>query len=85
VLVDVREVEVRTGDLYLLCSDGLTGMLSDSDIRDSLASGRSLHEICRTLINDSNARGGIDNITVVLLAIEEDGTVVEEDEGEETR
>ncbi|HEV7506535.1 MAG TPA: Stp1/IreP family PP2C-type Ser/Thr phosphatase [Thermoanaerobaculia bacterium] len=72
VLVDVRELEVRTGDLFLLCSDGLTGMLSDADIRDRLSSGRSLHEICRTLINDANARGGIDNVTVVLLSAEED-------------
>jgi protein phosphatase len=79
VLVDVRELEVRPGDLYLLCSDGLTGMLSDGDIRDRLASGRDLHEICRGLVNDSNARGGIDNVTVVLLRIEE------EDEGEETK
>jgi serine/threonine protein phosphatase PrpC len=78
VLVDVREVEVLPGDLFLLCSDGLTGMLSDPDITERLSSGRSLHEICRTLVNDSNARGGIDNVTVVLLAIE-DG----EDEAEE--
>jgi PPM family protein phosphatase len=70
VVVDVREVEVKPGDLYLLCSDGLTAMLSDADIRDRLASGRSLNEICRTLVNDANARGGIDNVTVVLLAIE---------------
>lgn len=83
VLVDVRELEVQSGDLFLLCSDGLTGMLSDSDIRDRLASGRSLHEICRTLINDSNARGGIDNVTVVLLSIEEDGEL--EGGGEATR
>jgi protein phosphatase len=83
VLVDVKEFEVQSGDLFLLCSDGLTGMLSDSDIRDRLASGRSLHEICRTLITDSNARGGIDNVTVVLLSIEEDEG--EEDEGEATR
>jgi protein phosphatase len=72
VLVDVREVVVQPGDLYLLCSDGLTGMLSDADITERLSTGRSLHEICRTLVNDSNARGGIDNVTVVLLEIEED-------------
>ena len=72
VLVDVRELEVRPGDLFLLCSDGLTGMLSDGDIRERLSSGGSLHEICRRLVNDSNARGGIDNVTVVVLAIEED-------------
>jgi PPM family protein phosphatase len=71
VLVDVRELEVRPGDVYLLCSDGLTGMLSDADIRDRLALKGGLHEICRKLVNDSNARGGIDNVTVVVLAIEE--------------
>lgn len=80
VLVDVREVEVQPGDLFLLCSDGLTGMLSDADINERLSSGRTLHEICRTLVNDSNARGGIDNVTVVLLAIEEG---VEEGEEED--
>jgi protein phosphatase len=73
VLVDVREMEVQPGDLFLLCSDGLTGMLSDADIRERLDSGRSLPEICRTLITDSNARGGIDNVTVVLLAIDGEG------------
>ena len=72
VLVDVQELEVKSGDVFLLCSDGLTGMLSDTDIRDRLASGRSLHEICRTLINDANARGGIDNVTVVLLSAEDE-------------
>ena len=71
VLVDVRELEILSGDIYLLCSDGLTGMLSDADINERLSSGRTLHEICRTLVNDSNARGGIDNVTVVLLSVEE--------------
>lgn len=78
VLVDVREIEVRAGDVYLLCSDGLTGMLSDADIRDRLSLNGSLHEICRKLVNDSNARGGIDNVTVVVLAIEEDGEAAAE-------
>ncbi len=71
VMVDVREVQVQPGDLYLLCSDGLTGMLADSEIRDRMASGRSLHEICRSLVNEANARGGLDNVTVVLLSLEE--------------
>jgi serine/threonine protein phosphatase PrpC len=72
VVVDVREVQVQVGDIYLLCSDGLTGMLSDADIRDRLGSGRSLHEICRSLVNEANARGGLDNVTVVLLSVEDD-------------
>jgi len=81
VIVDVREIEVRAGDLYLLCSDGLTTMLGDADIKRRLASGRGLHEICRALVNDANAKGGVDNVTVVLLAIEEeiaDGDGLEE-------
>jgi serine/threonine protein phosphatase PrpC len=77
VVVDVREVQVQAGDIYLLCSDGLTGMLSDADIRDRLGSGRSLHEICRSLVNEANARGGLDNVTVVLLAVEDE----DEDQG----
>jgi protein phosphatase len=78
VVVDVREIEVQPGDLYLLCSDGLTGMLGDADIRERLGGEhrgeerKSLHEICRSLVDEANARGGIDNVTVVLLAIEED-------------
>lgn len=72
VVVDVREVQVQVGDIFLLCSDGLTGMLSDADIRERLGSGRSLHEICRSLVNEANARGGLDNVTVVLLSVEDD-------------
>jgi serine/threonine protein phosphatase PrpC len=71
IVVDVREVQVQPGDLYLLCSDGLTGMLSDGEIRERLGSGHSLHEICRSLVNEANARGGLDNVTVVLLAVED--------------
>jgi protein phosphatase len=71
VVVDLREEAARAGDLYLLCSDGLTGMLSDADIEKRLGSGGTLHAICNGLIGDANARGGIDNVTVVLLAIEE--------------
>ena len=78
VVVDVREVQVQPGDLYLLCSDGLTGMLSDADIRERLGSGRNLHEICRGLVNEANARGGLDNVTVVLLSVEDAGDEDEE-------
>ena len=79
VTPDIYFGNLQSGDLILLASDGLTGMLSDADIRERLSSGRDLHEICRSLVNDSNARGGIDNVTVVLLKIEE------EDDGEDTQ
>jgi serine/threonine protein phosphatase PrpC len=72
IVIDVRELQVQEGDLYLLCSDGLTGMLSDAEIRERLSSGRALQEICRSLVNEANNRGGLDNVTVVLLRVEED-------------
>jgi protein phosphatase len=77
VAVDVREVEVQRGDLYLLCSDGLTTMLSDRDIKERLGAGKPLEETCRRLVADANARGGFDNVTVVLLGIEDEGADTE--------
>jgi protein phosphatase len=72
VSVDVQEVELRKGDLYLVCSDGLTSMLTDAEIRARVASGRPLDEICRQLIADANERGGVDNITVILARVQDD-------------
>lgn len=69
IAVDLREIEVRDGDLYLLCSDGLNTMLSDQDIHDYLAADGSLEEICHRLVDAANERGGLDNITVLVLAI----------------
>lgn len=71
VEVDLQELEVDRGDLFMLCSDGLTTMLSDEDIRRHLEGGGSLEERCQQLVDDANERGGIDNITVVLVAVGE--------------
>jgi protein phosphatase len=71
VVVDVREVEVAPGDLFLLCSDGLTTMLSDEEIHGGAGSDAGVDDICRALVAAANARGGHDNVTVVALAIEE--------------
>jgi protein phosphatase len=72
VAVDVSEVELRKGDLYLICSDGLTTMLTDPEIKSRLASGKPLDEICRSLITAANERGGVDNITVVIARVQDD-------------
>ncbi len=69
IVVDVLETEVSDGDLILLCSDGLTTMLSDQEIHERLVADGSLSEIGTRLIQDANARGGFDNVTVVLLAV----------------
>jgi protein phosphatase len=71
VLVDLQEIEIEPGDLYLICSDGLTTMLDDGEILRIVQSGGSLDETCRRLIGEANARGGLDNVTVILIAIEE--------------
>ena len=65
--VDVLEDEIREGDMYLLCSDGLNSMLTDDEIAAVLETGGSLDEACDRLIAEANERGGNDNISVVLL------------------
>ena len=72
IIVDVIETEARDGDLFLLCSDGLTTMLSDEEIHERLVADSSLDEIGRRLIHDANARGGFDNVTVVLFQVFDD-------------
>ena len=71
VLVDVKEFGIEVGDIFLLCSDGLTTMLSDNEIEEHLKAGGPPDQICRSLVRDANARGGLDNITVVLVTAEE--------------
>ena len=56
------------GDRYLLCSDGLHGLLSDDDILQA-QSGRSPEQACRHLVEQARAAGGHDNIAVVILAL----------------
>ncbi|MEM7351111.1 MAG: Stp1/IreP family PP2C-type Ser/Thr phosphatase [Acidobacteriota bacterium] len=69
IVVDVTETQTRSGDLFLLCSDGLTTMLSDEEIHERLVADSSLDSIGRRLIHDANARGGFDNVTVVLFKV----------------
>jgi protein phosphatase len=71
VAVDVREWEVQAGDLFLLCSDGLTTMLGDAEIVELLRSQSDLDLACRTLVRSANARGGFDNVTVLLARVVE--------------
>ncbi len=68
--VDVREVQVRDGDRFLLCSDGLTDMLSDSEIREVFLSEKKLDKLCDKLVALANEKGGVDNITTVVVEIE---------------
>jgi protein phosphatase len=70
--VDVFTVPAEHGDVVLLCSDGLTDMLSEEDIAAALLeAGRDPEEAARKLVAEANARGGEDNITVVLFELVE--------------
>jgi len=71
VLVDENDVQTIDGDRILLCSDGLTGMVPDGEIREILASTTDPQEAVDALVRVANSAGGIDNITAVVLDFEE--------------
>lgn len=67
VEADVSSSAVEPGDLYLLCSDGLTDMLTDQEIAKTLReSGPQIRVAAKRLIDEANARGGLDNISVIV-------------------
>lgn len=65
---DTLVTDAVPGDVFLLCSDGLTTMLDDSDVRAILDRPLPLEQRARDLIGAANQRGGVDNSTVVLVA-----------------
>jgi protein phosphatase len=71
VAVDTWSYPARAGDVLLLCSDGLTSMISDAHISAILAAAPSLQAAADALIDEANEAGGRDNITVVLSRFEE--------------
>jgi serine/threonine protein phosphatase PrpC len=71
VEVDTRSYRARRGDVYLLCSDGLTTMLSEDTIAAILLDNPHLRDAGEALIAAANDAGGRDNITVLLLRLEE--------------
>jgi protein phosphatase len=83
VTPDTSTYPVRAGDVLLLCSDGLTSMISEDTMTEVLRAASSLDEAARALIEQANAAGGRDNITVVLFRLEEvagaDGALVDKE------
>jgi PPM family protein phosphatase len=69
VEVDTFSFPARDGDVYMLCSDGLTGMVSEARIAEILRARSSLQQAADALVAEANARGGRDNITVVLFRL----------------
>jgi PPM family protein phosphatase len=73
VEVDHMTTYARDGDVFLLCSDGLTSMVGDDAIEQVLREAPDLRSAGQALIDAANAAGGRDNITVVLFRVEEVG------------
>jgi protein phosphatase len=73
--VDITTLEIQDGELYLLCSDGLSDMLTDDEILSLVQSHErnALNDMGEALIHLANSHGGKDNITVVLVAFGEQG------------
>ena len=75
VIVDTHSWRGVAGDVYLLCSDGLTSMVPEAQVAAILRGAASLAEAGHALIDAANEAGGRDNITVVLFRLEEIGDV----------
>jgi protein phosphatase len=71
VQVDLVTETTAPGDVYLLCSDGLSGLVSDDEICTIVAKTPLLNVACRALIDRANHLGGTDNITAVLARVED--------------
>jgi hypothetical protein len=71
VVVDLQHDDPLSGDVYVLCSDGLSGMIQDDEIQRIVATAPDIRAACKQLIERANEHGGEDNITAVLIKIEE--------------
>jgi len=68
--VDISTIDVETGDRILLCSDGLSGVVSPEALETIVGNSPSLEATCQALIDAANEAGGPDNITVVMLQVD---------------
>jgi PPM family protein phosphatase len=71
VEVDVQTVPANPGDVFLICSDGLTTMLAEEEIAGLLAGAGSMEEAARALVDEANRAGGRDNITALAFSLED--------------
>jgi protein phosphatase len=73
VEVDIRSDPAFPGDIFLLCSDGLCGVIKDKQILEIILLSNDLTDACESLIALANDAGGPDNITAVAIRLEADG------------
>lgn len=68
VIPDFFEIDINSEDKYLLCSDGLSNMVEDDEIRDIVVDHYDLDDIAQALVDRANYYGGSDNISVVVIS-----------------
>ena len=66
VTVEIHKVQLEAGDSVLLCSDGLTNMVSDEEMSHILQTHANPEQACRELVDQANDKGGQDNIPVIV-------------------
>jgi len=71
VMLEVNELQVMPGDVYLMCSDGLSDMVDDEVIARIVGEGSGLSQIAESLVAAANNNGGKDNISVLIVAVSE--------------
>jgi len=67
--IDLIQVEVLSGDWIMLCTDGLTDMITEQEIAQEMRDGLEPQDLARKLVDQALQKGGFDNITVVLISI----------------
>jgi protein phosphatase len=76
---DTYRGEVRNGDIFLVASDGLTGMVDDRRLGQLLGSRAEPKRKVEALISEANGRGGLDNITAIIVQVIESGPNADDD------
>ncbi len=81
VVPDTYEGEIKAGDVFLVASDGLTGMVDDRRLLQLLMVRSSPGRIVDALIAEANGRGGLDNITAIVIQVQQVGDPVADPSG----
>jgi protein phosphatase len=81
VEVDTYTLGGRDGDVFLICSDGLTSMISNDEVGSILRTSHTLDDAAEALVRAANQSGGKDNITVILFRLGETGDAAVESDG----
>lgn len=83
VEVDIQGDSCEIGDVYVLCSDGLSGMVTDQEILEVVTGTEDLQDVCRQLVTMANEHGGEDNITAVVVRVDADTEQIKVDDAQQ--